>query len=56
MATDKRERQRANREQKQAQLAKQNRRRNAIQLVKRWSLIAAGLIVLFVAAGFLFGN
>lgn len=56
MATEKRERQRANREQKQAELAKQKRRRDALQLVRRWALIAVGLILVFVAAGFLFGN
>lgn len=56
MATEKRERQRANRERKQAALKKQKRRRDAVQLIKRWALIGLAIILTLVAANLLFGN
>jgi hypothetical protein len=49
MATDKRERQRANREAKQAIEAKDAKRRRRFDLVKRWAIYTAiFLAVLFV--------
>jgi len=49
MATDKRERQRANREAKQAVEARVQKRRQRFGLVKRWAFYAAiFLVVLFV--------
>jgi cell division septal protein FtsQ len=49
MATDKRERQRANREAKQAVEAKEQRRSQRFTLARRWvSYAAIFLVVLFV--------
>ncbi len=49
MATDKRERQRANRDEKKAAEAKLKRRRDAYALIKKWAiygtLIVAGVLI-----------
>ena len=55
MATDKRERQRANREAKRAAEAKAKRRRDTFARIKRWALIGLLIIVLFVIANLLLG-
>ena len=54
MATDKRDRQRANRAEKQAREAKAKRRSDTFQLVKRWALYGVLIVVIFVLAAVLF--
>lgn len=54
MATDKRDRQRANRADKQAREAKAKRRSDSFQLVKRWALYGGLIIAVFVLAAILF--
>lgn len=56
MATDKRARQRANREEKRAREAKARRRSDAFRLARRWVLYGLVIVVVFVLAAFLFGN
>jgi cell division protein FtsL len=55
MATDKRERQRANRETKKAAEAKKKRRSDAFALVRKWALYGLLIIVVFVIANLLLG-
>jgi cell division septal protein FtsQ len=55
MATDKRDRQRANREVKKAAEAKTKRRKDALALVKKWVLIGLLIVVLFVIANLVLG-
>ena len=55
MATDKRERQRANREAKKAAEAKAKRRRDAFALAKRWALYGVLIVVIIVIANLVFG-
>ena len=54
MATDKRDRQRANRAEKQAREAKAKRRSDALRLIRRWAVYAALILVVFVLAALLF--
>ncbi len=56
MASDKRERQRANRELKRAELKKTRRRENIITRGRRIAIWVVVGIVLFVAAQFFFGS
>ncbi len=49
MATDKRERQRANRDEKKAEQAKAAKRRARIDMAKRWALYAAIFIIAIFA-------
>lgn len=53
MATDKRERQRANREVRQAKTAKVERRKKAFTLVKKWALYGLIAIAALVAISFI---
>lgn len=53
MATDKRERQRANREEKKAAEAKQKRRQDAWALIKKWAIYGVVIVVVFVALSLL---
>lgn len=55
MGTDKRDRQRANREVKKAAEAKAKRRSDAVALIKKWALIGLLVVVLFVIANLLLG-
>ena len=55
MATDKRERQRANRETKKAAEAKKKRRTDAFALAKKWALYGLLIIVVIVIANLLLG-
>ena len=55
MATDKRERQRANRETKKAAEAKKKRRSDAFALAKKWALYGLLIVVVFVIANLLLG-
>lgn len=55
MATDKRERQRANRETKKAAEAKKKRRSDAFALARKWALYGLLIIVVFVIANLLLG-
>jgi hypothetical protein len=52
MATDKRDRQRANRAEKQAAEAKVKRRRDILAIVKRYALYALLIVVALVAIAF----
>jgi len=54
MATDKRDRQRANRADKQVREAKAKRRSDAFHLVKRWALYGLLIVAVFVLAAVLF--
>ena len=56
MATDKRDRQRANREAKQAELHKTQRKDEMVSRAKRIGIWVAVGIVLFVIANFVFGG
>ncbi len=53
MATDKRERQRANREEKKAAEARAKRRQDAWATIKKWSIYGAVIIVVFLAISLL---
>ena len=53
MATDKRERQRANREAKQAIEAKAAKRRGRFDLAKKWAIYAAVFLVAILVLWFL---
>lgn len=54
MATDKRERQRANREEKKAAEAKTKRRKEAFAVVKKWTIYGVLLVVALLVVTFLF--
>ena len=53
MATDKRDRQRANREEKKAAEAKVQRRQDAFALIKKWSIYGVLLVGSLLAITFL---
>ena len=53
MATDKRERQRANRDEKKAAEAKKKRRQDAFALIKKWSIYAVLMVGTLLAVTFL---
>ena len=55
MATDKRDRQRANREEKRAVEAKADKRRRAIDIVKRYAIYAVLFGVAIIALRFFTG-
>jgi predicted anti-sigma-YlaC factor YlaD len=48
MATDKRERQRANREEKKAVEAKQERRQKLWARVKKWTIYGVAIVVIYL--------
>ena len=52
MATDKRDRQRANRAEKQAAEAKRQRRRRAIDLAKKWAIWGLLIVAAVLIASF----
>lgn len=54
MATDKRERQRANREQRKAEEAKLRRRRQLINTIRRGAIWLVGVIIVVVLAALVF--
>lgn len=54
MATDKRERQRANREEKKAAEAKTKRRKEIFAVVKKWTIYGVLLVVALLVVTFLF--
>lgn len=54
MATDKRERQRANREEKKAAEAKVKRRRDAFALIKKWAIYGLLLVAVVLIISFVF--
>lgn len=56
MATDKRARQRANRDEKRAREAKAKRRSDAFRIAKRWALYGLAIVIVFVLTAILFGN
>jgi t-SNARE complex subunit (syntaxin) len=53
MATDKRERQRANREEKKAAEAKAKRRRDTWATIKKWAIYGVAIVVIFLVLTFL---
>lgn len=53
MATEKRERQRANREVKKAAEAKQKRRRDAWATIKKWTIYGVVIVVIFLGLSLL---
>ena len=53
MATDKRERQRANREEKKAAEAKRKRRSDAFARIKKWAIYGLLLLAAFLIISFL---
>ena len=53
MATDKRARQRANREQKKAAEAKRKRRQDIFALIKKWAIYGLFLVAAFIIISFL---
>jgi hypothetical protein len=53
MATDKRARQRANREQKKAVEARKKRRKDAFALIKKWAIYGLVLVAAFIIISFL---
>lgn len=55
MATDKRDRQRANREEKRAAEAKKKRRSNAFALAKKWAVYGLLIIAAFIILNLLIG-
>lgn len=56
MATDKRERQRANREEKRAAEAKAKRRRDTWTTIKKWTIYGVAIVVIFLVLTFLLNN
>jgi len=52
MATSKRDRQRVNRAEKQAAEQKKQRRRDAFNIIKRWTLIGLGIAAVMLVASF----
>jgi chorismate synthase len=56
MATDKRDRQRANREEKKAAEAKAKRRRDLWATIKKWTIYAVAIVVIFLVLTFLLNS
>ena len=56
MATEKRDRQRANRAERQARDAKAKRRHDAFNLAKRWAWYALIIVAVVLAVALFFGD
>lgn len=56
MATSKRERQRANRELRQAETKKQQSRSDLLAKAKRWTKIGLLIVVIFIGSNLIIGN
>ncbi len=54
MATDKRDRQRANRDEKKAAEAKVKRRQDVFALIKKWTIYGLLIVAAFVALSLVF--